>query len=259
MTKEHRPPIKAYLSREFIESPSARPVRILSEYLDPMERFEQADISDTIVIFGSARIKSDTGTDGASPECALMARYYEDARTLSRRLTEWSKGLNDPKRRFVVCTGGGPGIMEAANRGASEAHGITLGLNISLPFEQRENPYVTRGLAMQFQYFFMRKFWFLYPAKALVIFPGGFGTMDELFEVLTLAQTGKLRRKLPIVLYGSRYWDEVINFDAMVRYGTISREDLKLIFRTDSVDEAYAHITGELLKHALDKPGMRLG
>lgn len=257
MARERRP-VKSYLNKTFLEGPAARPVRILSEYLDPLERFEQADISDTIVVFGSSRVDPDRGTDGSSPECRLMARYYEDARTLTRRLTEWSKGLNDPKRRFVVCTGGGKGIMEAANRGASEAQGLSLGLNISLPHEQSTNPYITRGLALQFHYFFMRKFWFLYPAKALVIFPGGFGTMDELFEMLTLTQSGKLRRRLPIVLYGSRYWDEVVDFDAMIRYGTISPDDLGLMFRTDSVDEAYDYVTRELLKHALNKPGVRL-
>ena len=199
------------------------------------------------------------GTDTARAERAVaMSRYYEDARTLAKRLTKWSKELADTSRRFLICTGGGPGIVEAANRGASEAGGINIGFNISLPHEQIDNPYITRELNFEFHYFFMRKFWFLYLAKALVVFPGGFGTMDELFETLTLVQTGKLRKPLPVVLYGADYWSEVVNLEAMVKWGTISAEDVNLFHTTDSVDDAYAFITSELEAKALDRPGGEL-
>ena len=184
-----------------------------------------------------------------------MSRYYEDARELARRLTEWSKQLGEDERRFVVCTGGGPGIMEAANRGASEARGKNIGLTISIPKEEFDNRYVTRELSFHFHYFFMRKFWFVYLAKAIVVFPGGFGTLDELFEVLTLLQTGKMRKRLPVVLFGSEYWNEVINFDALVKYGSIDARDLELIYRTDSVDDAYQYLTTELSRYAMAQPG----
>ncbi len=187
-----------------------------------------------------------------------MSRYYEDARELAKRLTGWSKALEGTDRRFVVCTGGGPGIMEAANRGASEAKGLNVGLNISLPFEQIDNPYISRELNFEFHYFFMRKYWFTYLAKAVVVMPGGFGTLDELFELLTLVQTGKIRKRMPIVLFGSHYWSEVINVEALERYGTISAADLELFFRTDSVDEAVDYVTEQLASYALDKPGATL-
>jgi len=198
------------------------------------------------------------GGDVTGAEQALaMSRYYEDCRELARRLTEWSKTLSEKKRRFVVCTGGGPGIMEAANRGASEAKGLNVGLTISLPNEQCGNTYITRNLTFEFHYFFMRKFWFVYLAKALVAFPGGFGTLDEFFEVMTLVQTRKLKKRLPIVLYGRTFWDKVMNLDALVEFGTISREDLDLFHTTDSVDEAFAFITRELEEKALASPGGR--
>ena len=261
-------PVKAYRNQAFIDRIDARPLRILAEYLEPQARFEDLNIADTIVFFGSARIlskqeatraleearASDGGVDAAEKRLAL-SRYYEDARELARRLTEWSKGLEDTRRRFVVCTGGGPGIMEAANRGASEAKGINIGLNISLPEEQFDNPHTTRELAFEFHYFFMRKFWFTYLAKALVIFPGGFGTMDEFFELMTLVQTGKLKKKLPIVVYGRDYWDDVLDFDAMVRHGVIDKGDLDLIHRSDSVEDAYRYITTEMTERFLDDPG----
>jgi hypothetical protein len=188
-------------------------------------------------------------------ERLAMSRYYEDARELARRLTEWSKQLEDEERRFVVCTGGGPGIMEAANRGASEAKGLNVGLTISIPVEEFDNRYVTRELSFHFHYFFMRKFWFAYLAKALLVFPGGFGTLDELFEILTLRQTGKMKKHLTVVLFGTQYWDEVIDFDALVRHGAINREDLQLFHRTDSVDEAYEITTRELTRYALAERG----
>ena len=263
-------PIKAYKNPRFLASRDARSVRMLAEFEEPKSRFARYDISDTIVFFGSARcLPHDVAEDNLkaarlhkgdikTAERALaMSRYYEDARQLAARLTEWSKGLKDPTRRFVVCTGGGPGIMEAANRGASEAKGLNVGLNISLPHEQTANPNVTRELNFEFHYFFMRKFWFVYLAKAIVIFPGGFGTLDEFFEVLTLVQTRKLRKPMAVVLYGTPYWSEVLNLDAMVKHGTIEPADLELFKSADTVDDAYAFITGRL-ESVLPLPGASL-
>jgi uncharacterized protein (TIGR00730 family) len=207
----------AYHHRAFLDSDDARPLRILAEYLDPLYRLKRARIHDTIVFFGSARI---------TPEGPL-GRYYQDARELARRLTDWSLTLPG-NRRFVVCTGGGGGIMEAANRGAVEAGGQTIGLNIGLPHEQRPNAYVPAELSFEFHYFFMRKLWFSHLARALVIFPGGFGTMDELWEMLTLTQTQKLERAVPIILYGPDYWNEIINFKALARHGVIDAASLDL-------------------------------
>jgi len=237
-------PVKAYTNQGFLHSKDARILRILAEYLEPQSRFDRYSIDDMIVFMGSARTLSAESAAEALAEAersgegvekarmqVRMAAYYEDARGLARRLTDWSKGLEDPDRRFVVCTGGGPGIMEAANRGASEARGINIGLTISLPEEEAGNAYITRELDIHFHYFFMRKYWFVYLAKAVVLFPGGFGTMDELFEILTLIQTGKLRKRLPIILYGSEFWDKVINLDALVEFGTISADDLNLLYR----------------------------
>jgi len=224
--------VKAYHDPAFINSKDARALRILAEYLEPKSRLEEQGLDDTIVFFGSARFKPDS-------------KYYEAARGLAFRLTQWSKALESKERRFVVCTGGGPGIMEAANRGASEARGLTLGLGISIPIEQTDNPYITRGLSFHFHYFFMRKFWFAYLAKAVVVFPGGFGTVDELFEVLTLVQTKKMKKPMPIVLFGTEYWREVIDFDALVRHGTIDARDVDLVHRTDSVDQAYDWLISE--------------
>lgn len=265
-------PPKAYKDENFINAPEGRPVRILAEYLEPKARFIAHDIQDTILFFGSARICSreraeaelealrKAGDDEAPAQHKLkLSGYYEATRDLAGRLTRWSKSLRDKSgRRFVICTGGGPGIMEAANRGASEAHGENIGLGISLPFEQGNNPWVTHALSLEFHYFFTRKFWFLYLAKALVLMPGGFGTLDELFETLTLLQTRKIKKRVPIVLFGTEYWDKVMNLDAMVEFGTIDARDLELIYRTDSVDDAFAYITRELAEHALQYPGGRL-
>ncbi|NVJ92407.1 MAG: LOG family protein [Methylocystaceae bacterium] len=260
------PPVHAYLNQDFIEEREGRPLRILAEYLEPDARFESQRVEDTIVFLGSARLlpkdvaeeklviaKKENGDIKRAEIDLEMSRYYEDSRELARRLTVWSKGLEGAKKRFVICTGGGPGIMEAGNRGASEAKGLNMGLNITLPFEQTPNPYTTRQLTFEFRYFFMRKFWFMYLAKAMVTFPGGFGTMDELFEALTLIQTGKVSKHLPIVLFGKKFWDEVMNLDAMVKYGTISEKDLELFYYTDSVDDAYDYITSHLEKHAMEK------
>jgi len=208
----------AYRNEEFLDSDDARPLRILAEYLEPMHVFQRERIRDTIVFFGSARLAADGPLGG----------YYDAARELARLITTWSKNLPSHARRYVVCTGGGGGIMEAANRGASEAGGKTIGLNIGLPHEQKPNPYITRALSFEFHYFFMRKLWFAYLARALVVFPGGFGTLDELMEILTLMQTKKIERHIPIMLYGSSYWNEIINFDALVRHGMIDRDDLAL-------------------------------
>jgi len=237
--------VKAYNNAQFLNSKNARALRILAEYLEPKSRFEEHQIEDTIVFFGSARFKEGN-------------RWYEAARQLALRLTQWSKALPSKERRFVVCSGGGPGIMEAASRGASEAKGMAVGLGISLPHEQHDNPWLTRELGFHFHYFFMRKFWFAYLAKAVIVFPGGFGTLDELMEVVTLVQTRKMTKPLPIVLFGGEYWREVINFDALVKHGTIDAKDVDLVHRTDSVDEAYAWVTARLMEFALGKPGAML-
>ena len=236
----HRSPL-AYRNEAFLDSPDARPLRILSEYLEPLSHFRDENIQDTIVFFGSARIV----------EMGSMGRYYREARALAKLVTAWSMNLEDATHRFVVCSGGGPGIMEAANRGAQDAGGKTIGLNIGLPFEQRPNPFITPELSFEFHYFFMRKFWFAYLAKALVVFPGGFGTLDELSEILTLAQTQKLESKITIVMYGSQYWNEVLNFQALVKYGMISEEDLQLFQFADTPEQALGLLQDGLTKNYL--------
>jgi len=270
-------PIKAYKNLDFLTSPDARTLRILAEFMEPMQRFEKHNIYDTIVFFGSARTKNPQvanqhlrdveqrvkKSNAANPDPALqeelelaqnevfLSKYYNDAQELARRLTAWSKSLNSIYR-FVVSTGGGPGMMEAANKGALEAGGKSVGLNISLPMEQSSNPYITPELNFEFHYFFMRKFWLIYLAKGLVILPGGFGTLDELFEVLTLVQTEKIKKKMPIVIYGSDYWNEIINIDAMVKYGVISKADRKLVQFCNTVDEAFNYLKDELTRHYLN-------
>lgn len=261
-------PDKAYTNLEFLHSKDARILRLLAEYLEPKSRFDHYAVDDTIVFMGSARAlplddaeaqlaaaEKDGGDIARARQKVVLARYYDDARILANRLTEWSKSLDDKDRRFVICTGGGPGIMEAANRGASEARGINIGLTISLENEQTSNEFITRELDVRFHYFFMRKFWFAYLAKAVVMFPGGFGTLDELFEILTLLQTNKIRKRLPVILYGSDFWDKIVDFDALVELGTISADDLSLFYRCDSVDDAYDYIVRELTEHALNIPG----
>ena len=258
-----------FLNTKFLRSAPARPLRILSEYLEPAERLRKARIRDTIVFFGSARSPSpeqaaeqlaeidrriaEVGSDKKelaemrtrAEAGAKLARYYQDAVELSRRLTEWSRSLTG-NHDFIICSGGSGGMMEAANRGAAMAGGKTIGFNISLPHEQDVNAYIPRELVFNFHYFFMRKFWFVYLAKALVIFPGGFGTMDEFFEVLTLIQTKKPRKVMPVVLFGTQYWDDIINFDAFVKWGTVSPEELDIFYKTDSVDEAFDFLTTKL-------------
>ena len=226
----------AYKNARFVDSEEARPLRILAEYLAPLEAFRRERIQDTIVFFGSARIAPD----------GPLGRYYEEARELARLVTEWSLSLPPGVNRHIVCSGGGRGIMEAANRGATEAGGRTVGLNIGLPFEQKPNPWITPGLCFEFHYFFMRKLWFAHLARALIVFPGGFGTLDEMLEVLTLVQTGKIDRSIPILLYGTAYWNEIVNFEALVRHGMVSPEDLALFRFVDDPQVALALLQASL-------------
>jgi uncharacterized protein (TIGR00730 family) len=223
-TEQPRAAQLAYENAAFVSSDEGRPLRILAEYLEPLNRFRQAAIHDTIVFFGSARLTA------AGP----LGRYYHDAQALARMITQWSMSLPTDAHRYVICSGGGGGIMEAANRGAAEAGGKTIGLNISLPHEQQANPYITPELGFEFHYFFMRKLWFAQLARGLVAFPGGFGTLDEVMEILTLTQTRKLERRIPVILYGSEYWNEIINFKALLRHGVISAEDLALFEFADT-------------------------
>jgi hypothetical protein len=254
---------KAYRDPEFLNSRDARTIRILSEYLQPQQRFIEENIDSTIVFFGSARIKDpeeagriltkarDSGDQDqivSAEKGEEMSRYYRDAVTLARMLTEWSNG-RDEGNRFAVCSGGGPGIMEAANRGASEGGGPSVGLNISLPFEQYPNPYISDRLSFEFHYFFMRKLWFAYLAKAIVVLPGGFGTMDEMMEVLTLIQTKKVDRPMPMVLHGTRFWKDVLNLDKLSEWGVISPSDLDLFKFIDTPEEAFEYLTGQLETH----------
>lgn len=279
MTKKRSPkkpvdwPQKAYKNLDFLTAPEGRIVRVLSEFMEPAARFKKQHVHNTIVFFGSARtlphqearenLKALKGQVARKkrPSRALlqeyesakrdlaMSRYYEDAAELAERLTRWSLGLRDKRKRFLICSGGGGGIMEAANRGAKKARGTSIGLNISLPMEQSPNHYQTRDLSFEFHYFFIRKFWFFYLAKALVAFPGGFGTMDELFELLTLVQTRKTKKFMPIVMYGTEYWNRVLNFDALVEAGTIDERDLGIFRFFDNVDDTFQYLKEELTKH----------
>ena len=263
----------AYLDSRFLESMDARPIRILAEYLEPLRRFREQKIQDTVVFFGSARVDSRQRAEHAlktlrsrgepaadeeyqaelkrSRKAVEWARFYEDARELAHRLTTWSEGLHAENHRFVVTSGGGPGIMEAANRGAREAGGKTIGLNIRLPYEQGANKYLSDGLHFEFHYFFMRKFWFAYMAAAIVVFPGGFGTCDELFEILTLAQTNKLSKKIDVVLYGREYWDQILDLSPMAEWGAIAQQDIDLLHRADTPTEAFEHLREHLTTHHL--------
>jgi uncharacterized protein (TIGR00730 family) len=270
----HLPMAKlAYRDPKFMESLGARPLRILAEYLDPLARLRREKVADTIVMFGSARIHSPERAEDELKQLRLrakgrrtaewndkirvakshvgMSRYYEEARELSRRITSWSMTLGMHPKRFVICSGGGPGIMEAANRGAADAGGSSIGLSIQLPHEQRPNPYISEDLNFCFHYFFMRKLWFAQMAKALIVFPGGFGTMDELWEMLTLLQTNKLSSHHLILIYGRKYWDKVLNWRHMVRTGMISEREYKLLEFADDVDDAFEHVRKEMEEHHL--------
>jgi len=276
-SKRSAGPTLAYKNLGFLNSKDARPIRILSEFLEPLSRFKYYGIKDIIVFFGSARIKSRTicqkrlakirrtirSSRKKSPalrrelekaEIALsMSKYYEDAVELARLLTRWSKSLKD-KHRFVVCSGGGPGIMEAANRGALLAKGKSIGLNIGLHFEQSSNKYITPELNLEFHYFFMRKYWFMYLGKALVAFPGGFGTLDEFMELLTLLQTGKIKKKMTVILYGRTFWEQIINFPRLEELGMISREDSQLFKFADSPRQAFAFLKDGLTLNYPERP-----
>jgi uncharacterized protein (TIGR00730 family) len=277
LKKDAEPPVGekiaplAYENPQFLNSPDGRLLRIMSEYVEPLARFRREQIQDTVVFFGSARFHSleqankkkealdsdDTEGKRKLAQAGVdMARYYEDARRMAFLLSEWAAQIPARRKRFVVTTGGGPGIMEAANRGAREAGSKTIGLNIRLPFEQYPNPYITPALNFEFHYFFMRKFWFAYLAKALVIFPGGFGTLDELFEILTLAQTQKLAKKILVVIYGREYWNKLINFETMADAGAISPEDLELFRIVDSPEEGFEYLRDGLTQYHLgpDRP-----
>src|SRR5262245_21665926 len=264
----------AYLHPDFLESEEARPIRILAEYLEPLGRFKEEKIQDTVVFFGSARVDSRERAERAmrtlkargvrtadeayeqeltkTRKAVEWAKYYEEARELAGLLTAWSLTLPFENHRFVVTSGGGPGIMEAANRGAREAGGKTIGLNIRLPFEQGANPYISDRLHFEFHYFFMRKFWFAYLSKALVIFPGGFGTCDELFEILTLVQTDKLSKKIGVILYGREYWDQVLKLEPMAEWGAIAEDDLELLHYADTPSDAFDQLRDHLITHHLE-------
>ena len=258
-----------YFNEDFLGSPQGRSIRIMSEYYGPLQKIIENKIYDTIVFFGSARIKSRKKAEAALEQLDQsasdkekkrikhdldMSKYYEDARELANKLTIWSKNLKSKKSRYIITSGGGGGIMEAANRGAKEAGGISMGLTISLPFEASGNNYISKDLDLKFHYFFMRKFWFLYLAKALVVWPGGFGTLDEVMELLTLIQTKKIKKRLPIVLYGSEFWNSVINWDYLVDCGTVSEEDLDLFHISDSIEDTYNYIVRYIEEYKLKGP-----
>lgn len=247
--------MRAYDNRKFLHGRSARPLRVLAEFIEPEERLRKHGICNTIVFFGSAvsvdnsAFKKQTPDSAVAPEKAVrVSDAHESCLELAMRITAWSQKIEEPAKRFYVCSGGGSGIMEAANKGAELAGGKSVGFNITLPHEQSPNPYVSPELSFNFHYFFIRKFWFLYYAKALIGFPGGFGTMDEVFELLTLLQTGKILKPVPVVLFDKTFWNEVINFEALQKYGVIRPADLKLFRIIDDVDEAFEYITGQLEK-----------
>ena len=273
MSKKKAMVVPAYNNPEFIDSAGARELRILSEFIEPKLRFNKNKIIDTIVFFGSARIKSEKEakaklreikrsekktsrkykTELAQAEKMLvMSRYYEEAVELSKRLTEWSMKLSEDEKRFIVCSGGGPGIMEAANKGAKLAGGDSIGLNISIPFEQFGNRFLKPESTYEFHYFFMRKFWFVYLAKALIVFPGGFGTLDEFMEVITLMQTKKIKKNMKVIMYDEKFWKEIINFDKLIEYGTVGKSDLKLFDFCSSIDEVFEKVTTHFKKYYLN-------
>ena len=276
--KPQHAPKAPHEDRRFMNSTPARPIRILAEYLHPLAQLKKEGIGDTIVMFGSARIGSRETAVGRytqlkqaktarmkplrlkrhhlalreAKNALEMSRYYEEARLLSHKITAWALSLGPRPRRFVVCSGGGPGIMEAANRGAYEAGGKSIGLSIELPHEQFANPYISPELSFNFHYFFMRKLWFAQIAKALIVFPGGFGTMDELWEMMTLSQTGKMPKHTLILIYGRKYWNDIMNLKAMVRWGTISQVDYDQLQYADNVDEAFEVVRSGLEKYHMN-------
>lgn len=269
-----KPPVKAYEDLDFLNSADGRIVRIISEFLQPKSKFRKHKIVDTIVFFGSARLKSKkeavralnrfkTINPKSTEKLAVqlrtaqhhvkMSKYYEDAVELAERLTKWSLNLPTHANRFIICTGGGPGIMEAANKGAKQAGGYSIGLNIGIPFEQFVNKYVSPDLSFEFHYFFMRKFWFAYLAKSLIVFPGGFGTMDEFFEILTLMQTGKIKKKMLLLVYDEEYWRSMVNFEGLVHNNVISEKDLEIFHFCNSVDEAFELVKNYFEQHYMSE------
>lgn len=273
MSKKKAKVVPAYNNTEFLNSAGARELRILSEFIEPKLRFSKNKIIDTIVFFGSARIKSEKEAKAKLRELKksekktsrkykeelvqaermlVMSRYYEDAVELSKRLTEWSMQLSEEEKRFIVCSGGGPGIMEAANKGAKLAGGDSIGLNISIPFEQFGNKYLKPESTYEFHYFFMRKFWFVYLAKALIVFPGGFGTLDEFMEVITLMQTKKIKKDMKVIMYDEKFWKDIINFDKLIEYGTVSKSDMKLFDFCSSIDDVFEKVTAHFHKYYLN-------
>jgi len=266
--------LKSYKDIDFLKSPDARQIRILCELTAPKASFERNQIENTIVFFGSARSVSQEDADQQLAELKIkfegqtlnadqkaelkkseikvkLAKYYEAARELAHKLTTWSMALPNAKDRFYICSGGGPGMMEASNRGANEAGGDSIGFNISLPFEQDANDYQTKELSHEFHYFFIRKFWFAYLAKSLVVFPGGFGTMDELFEIMTLIQTQKIEKQMPIILYGAEFWNGIMNFENLVEWGVINESDLNLFKIVDDTETAFQYLKAQLTKYYL--------
>ncbi|MFH1715434.1 MAG: TIGR00730 family Rossman fold protein [Elusimicrobiota bacterium] len=263
-------PKKAYENTDFLERPEARLVRIMSEFIEPRVRLERSGVKDVVVFFGSARMKSKTQADkdlreikkkincSGMPSLSMrnklakamqakeLSKYYEDAVLFAKKLTNWAKTISNDGKRFVVCSGGGPGIMEAVNKGALQAGGKSIGLNIGLPFEQKPNAYQSKDLGFIFNYFFIRKFWFSYLGRALVVFPGGFGTFDELFEMLTLEQTRRMKREIPMILIGSEFWNNIVNFDMLVKWGFINPEDKKLFVVFDDIDDAFNYLKNKL-------------
>ena len=261
-----------YFNKELLGSPQGRSIRILAEYYGPLKNIKKNKINDTIVFFGSARIKSpeqaeqdfkNLQSSNNDQEILIakknieMSKYYEKANKLSKELTLWSKSLKNKKSRYIITSGGGGGIMEAANRGANEAGGISIGLTISLPFESSGNKFISDNLDLKFHYFFMRKFWFMYLAKGIVVWPGGFGTLDEVMETLTLIQTKKITKKIPIVLFGKEFWNSVVNWDYLVDCGTISKKDLDLFLITDNVENAFKYLTTNIQKNNLEGPNFK--
>ena len=261
-----------YFNKELLGSPQGRSIRLLAEYYGPLKKIKKNRINDTIVFFGSARFKSPEQAEQdfkslqnsnndkdtlIAKKNIEMSRYYERASELSKKLTLWSKNLKSKKSRYIIVSGGGGGIMEAANRGAHEAGGISIGLTISLPFESSGNRFITDDLDLKFHYFFMRKFWFMYLAKGIVVWPGGFGTLDEVMETLTLIQTKKITKKIPIVLFGKEFWNSVINWNYLVECGTISKEDLDLFLITDSIENAFEYLTSNIQMNNLKGPNFK--
>ena len=235
-------PEKAYKNLEFLNSDEARTIRILSEYIEPLKRLNEQKVNSTVLFLGSSKAKPDQ-------KDSVLTKFYWETEELAYHLAKWAIKLKPKGKNFVVCTGGGPGLMEAANRGASRAGGKSIGMNISIPEEQFPNAFIPPELSFFFHYFFMRKFWLVNRAKAIVALPGGFGTLDELCEVLTLVQTGKIHKdQLIILLYGKEYWDEIVNFEALFKNKAIDPDDIHLYSYSSSPEDAFSFLKNKLAK-----------